>query len=359
MTRTLYKYEPDFAVAPGETLKEVLEDVGMSQAELATRTGLSPKHVNQVIQGHVGLTPDMAARLEPVVGVPARIWNSLESNYRDRLIRLEDRAAIDDLKEWLKVLPVHELKRRGVLPETRDIPTLAAAMRRFFGVASHTTWTDMWDVRAAAFRLSPTFEPDMGALASWVRLTEIEAHEIPCAPYDRERFTAALSEVRGATRKPPRQLGSWLQETCSDAGVAIVFIPEIKGARVSGAAYWLARRKPVIALSLRYRSDDHFWFSLFHEAGHILLHPRSEQFIDDGGTSNEAQEQEADRFAATQLIPEEHDGRLRTLRTLAEITSFAAELGIAPGIVVGRLQHDKAIPYRVGNDLKLRLEFSS
>lgn len=87
---TLYKYEPDFAVAPGETLKEVLEDLGMSQAELATRTGLSPKHVNQVIQGHVRLTPDMAARLEPVVGVPARIWNRLESNYRDLLTRPED-----------------------------------------------------------------------------------------------------------------------------------------------------------------------------------------------------------------------------------------------------------------------------
>lgn len=359
MTRTLYKHEPDFAVTPGVTLKEVLEDLGMSQAELATRTGLSPKHVNQVIQGHVALTPDMAARLEPVVGVPARIWNSLESNYRDQLIRLEDRAAIDDLKGWLKVLPVAELKKRGVLPETRDIPTLAASMRRFFGVASHTTWTDMWGVRAAAFRLSPTFEPDMGALASWVRLTEIEAHEVSCGPYDRERFAAALADVRAATRRPPRHLGPWLQKACSAAGVAIVFVPEIKGARVSGAAYWLARSKPVIALSLRYRSDDHFWFSLFHEAGHILLHPRSEQFIDDGGSSNEAQEQEADRFAATQLIPEEHEGRLRTLRTLAEIETFAAELDIAPGIVVGRLQHDRLIPYRVGNGLKLRLEFAS
>jgi HTH-type transcriptional regulator/antitoxin HigA len=359
MTRTLYKHEPDYAVPPGETLKELLEDLEMSQAELAARTGLSTKHVNQVVQGHVSLTPDMAARLEPVLGVPARIWNNLESNYRDQLIRLEDRAASSELSEWLKTLPVNELKKRGVLPDTRDVAALASATRRFFGVASHKAWTDMWSDRAAAFRLSPTFQPEMGALASWVRLTELEALQVDRGPYDRERFLGTLHAIRAATCEPPQDLGSWLQAKCADVGVAIVFVPEVKGARVSGAAFWHGRAKPVIALSLRYRSDDHFWFSLFHEAGHILLHPRSEQFIDDGGSSSAEQEQEADRFAATLLIPESYEQRLPSLRTLAEIKEFAKELGIAPGIVVGRLQHDRVIPFRVGNGLKRRLSFVS
>ena len=147
-----------------------------------------------------------------------------------------------------------------------------------------------------------------------------------------------------------------------------MFEPEIKGARVSGAAYWLAGR-PVIALSLRYRSDDQFWFSLFHEAGHILLHPRSERFIDSGkaghaapGTAAEAREaereNEANRFAATALIPEQFEDRLRNLGSLSEMETFASELDIAPGIVVGRLQFEGRLPYKVGNGLKRRITFS-
>ena len=90
MTRTLLKYQPDYAVPPGATLQEVLDEAGMTQAELAERTGLSAKHINQVIKGHASLTPQTAFRLEPVVGVPAKMWNSLEANYRDSLLRIQE-----------------------------------------------------------------------------------------------------------------------------------------------------------------------------------------------------------------------------------------------------------------------------
>ena len=368
MTGELISYEPDYAVPPGETLVEALEEAGLTQVELACRAELSAKHVNRLVKGHVALTPAVAVKLERVLGIPSQFWNAREANYQARLARLAERQATAEELTWLDCLPWRELRKRGYLSQSDDKATLVAAAKRFFGVATAAAWSDVWRQPAVSFRRSSAYEVDQGALASWVRITETHGLEAKCAPYDESKFRRALSEIRSATARPPEDVGQWLQHACASAGVAIVFEPEITGARVSGAAYWLAG-KPVIALSLRYRSDDQFWFSLFHEAGHILLHPRSERFIDSGkashadpGTAAEAREaereNEANRFAATALIPKQHEERLWDLRALAEIEDFAEELGIAPGIVVGRLQFEGRLPFKVGNGLKRRITFA-
>ena len=368
MAGELISHEPDYAVPPGETLVEALEEAGLTQVELACRAELSAKHVNRLAKGHVALTPAVAVKLERVLGIPSQFWIAREANYQARLARLAERQATAEELTWLDCLPWRELRKRDCLPQSDDKATLVAAAKRFFGVATAAAWSDVWSQPAVSFRRSSAYEVDQGALASWVRITETHALEAKCAAYDESKFRKTLSEIRSATAHPPEDIGDWLQHACASAGVAVVFEPEIKGARVSGAAYWLAG-KPVVALSLRYRSDDQFWFSLFHEAGHILLHPRSERFIDSGkaghaapGTAAEAREaereNEANRFAATALIPEQHEERLWNLRALAEIEAFAEELGIAPGIVVGRLQFEGKLPYQVGNGLKRRITFA-
>ena len=368
MNETLISYEPDYAVPPGETLLEAIEEAGLTQAELALRAGLSSKHVNRLAKGHVRLTPGVAVKLERVLGIPSQFWNAREANYQARLARLAERHATPEDLDWFERLPWRELRKRGHLPQSDDPAALIAEAKRFFGVASADAWRDVWNQPAASFRCALVHEVDQGALAAWLRITEIRAAEADCGEYDERRFREALAEVRSRTADPPANLGSWLQSACGAAGVAIVFEPEIKGARVSGAAYWLARQ-PVIALSLRYHRDDQFWFSLFHEAGHLLLHPRRGRFIDSGaatgavgGTDNSSvdfeSEAEADHFAATALIPEQHQDRLRKLRTLAEIRDFADDLGIAPGIVVGRLQFERRLSYKVGNGLKRPITFS-
>jgi HTH-type transcriptional regulator/antitoxin HigA len=115
-----------------------------------------------------------------------------------------------------------------------------------------------------------------------------------------------------------------------------------------------------VQLSLRYKTDDQFWFTLFHELAHVLLHGKKEVWIEDevpGDASVEDPlEQEANRFAAEVLIPRQHDRQLRTLRSLSAVRAFADELGLAPGIVVGRLHRDGIIRYEVGQHLKRRLE---
>lgn len=83
-----FSHLPDYAVAPGEHLDELLEMRGLSQAELAERTGLSPGYIKSLLKGLVPLTARAAELLEQVTGVPARFWNRLEANYRANLERL-------------------------------------------------------------------------------------------------------------------------------------------------------------------------------------------------------------------------------------------------------------------------------
>ncbi len=361
MDQELIDFEPDYAVPPGETLLEALEEAGLTQAELSRRAEISPKHTNRIIKGHAALTPDVALKLERVLGIPSRFWNALEANYRARLARLAERQPTNEDLAWLKELPWRELQRRAHLQPGDDEASLIAEAKRFFGVASASAWNEVWKSPAASFRQSSAHKVDHGALASWIRITEIQAANTDCALYTESGFRELLQRIRSKTASPPTDVGAWLRRVGSAVGVAMVVEPEIKGARVSGAAYWHTG-KPVIALSLRYRSDDQFWFSLFHEAGHILLHPRRGRFIDLGIASNSGQvsdshanarfELEANRFAASTLIPEEHQERLGRLKTLNEIRHFADEIGIAAGIVVGRLQFEGQLPHNVGNGLK-------
>jgi len=88
MTETRYTYEPDYAVAPGETLQETIDALGIDKRELAARSGLSVKHINRIINGIGTISHDTEIRLERVTGVPARMWHNLESNYRKQLSRI-------------------------------------------------------------------------------------------------------------------------------------------------------------------------------------------------------------------------------------------------------------------------------
>jgi HTH-type transcriptional regulator / antitoxin HigA len=359
LATTDLRYDPDHAVPPGHTLRDTLEKLGMTQTDLAARTGFSVKHINQIIKGGAPITSETALDLEKITGVPARVWNNLESAYRDRLARLEDRQALANDVEWLKTLPVKELIKRGKLPNTKDTGALLQEACRFFAVANREGWERVWRRPLAAFRRSPSFESDIGAVASWLRLGELEAAEVECEAYDAKRFKAAIAEIRGLTIRDPEDWQPRVVKLCAQAGVAVVFVPEIKGTRASGAAHWLTPTKAVIQLSLRHKSDDHLWFSFFHEAGHILLHSKKQTFVSGEITDESADlEEEANAFAAQTLIPRRYDSRLVTLTTAADIIEFADEVGIAPGIVVGRLQKAGHLDWSQCNHLKKRLRFA-
>ena len=146
---------------------------------------------------------------------------------------------------------------------------------------------------------------------------------------------------------------------CATAGVALTLVPEIKGAPVSGATEWLTPEKALIALSLRYKSDDQFWFSFFHEAGHILKGSKKAKYIDASGDKEDAGEREANAFAGNFLIPPREAGQLDKLWSKKSVVAFARSIGVAPGIVVGRLQREGIVPYSNLNGLKRKLKWVS
>jgi Zn-dependent peptidase ImmA (M78 family) len=194
-------------------------------------------------------------------------------------------------------------------------------------------------------------------MAAWLRLCEIEAQKVACEPFDKAKFRAAAQSIRSLTVEEPKAFVPELLARCAGAGVAVVLVPEIKGAPVAGAAKWLTPEKAMIGLNLRGKTNDRFWFTFFHEAGHVLNDSKKEIFID-MEYERDPRETRANQFAANLLIPAQCDDELRSLTTYAAAEAFARKIGIGPGIVVGRLQREGIIKHSQFNGLKQRLEWT-
>lgn len=354
------EYMPDVVSPPGETLVDILEERGMTQAELSERTGRPKKMINEIIKGKAPITPTTALQLERVLGTPASFWNNRERNYRENLARQAERNSLQGQLDWLNQFPVKAMVELGWLPEVKEPVEMFRMVLNFFGIASPVQWQEIWRKPSVAFRKSPAFESDPFAVSAWIRRGEIEAQQIDCHPYDASRFRSALASVRSLTAQLPENFQEETVRLCAEAGVAVVFVPQLPKARISGVTRWLTPDKAMIQVSLRYKTDDQLWFSFFHEAGHILKHGKRDIFIEGNGMDGE-KEEEADRFAADFLIPPAEYRRFTSRKTYyskAEIATFAKKLGIAPGIVVGRLQHDEKIPMQNANGLKRRLAWA-
>ena len=201
-------------------------------------------------------------------------------------------------------------------------------------------------------------EIDILREAMGVDVYPIEAEAQDCAVYNGSRFRKATQQIRGLTRE---DLGEALQraaELCNQAGVAVALVPPLPKTALSGAAWWLSPKKAVIQLSARHKSDDHLWFSFFHEAAHILLHSKKNVFVDEVAGNGTDIEEEANRWAARTLVPPREWGRFvaTSPRRKLAVQAFADQQGIAPGIVVGMLQHEGVIPWSHLNGLKVKLE---
>jgi len=354
MARKRYVYEPDYAVPPGDTLLETIECLNISQAELAERTGRPTKTLNGIIKGKVAITAETAIQLERVLGVDAGFWLKLESNYQEAVARIKEKEALQTELEWLKSIPIKEMIAYKWIPASKDSIELIRSALQFFGVASVSAWKNHWANPEVSYRKSLCFESNPGSLTAWLRKGEITAQALSCGPYNRAKFLEALKEIRTLTREDPGVFVPRMISLCAEAGVALVFVRELPKCPVSGAARWLSPDKAVIQLTLRHRFDDHFWFSFFHEAGHILNPRKRDIFVDSDADPNTAEEEEANRLARNSLIPDAAYRVLLQSRPISrkKVISFAEQQKIAPGIVVGRLQHDKVIEYKHLNNLK-------
>lgn len=360
MSNQLYKFEPDYAVYPGQVLEQTLQAQNLSQKELAERTGLSQKTVSQIITGKNPVTAETALGLENVLGISAEVWTGLDADYRLFQARQHAESELDQAVDWAKQFPLAELAKRRYIPSTKENRHKVKALLKLFRVKSPQAWMRRYGNMTVAFRKSATFSSNYYSVVTWLRLAEIEAQKISTPPYSRSQFQANLAEIRKLTHTSPKIFQPKMKELCRQAGVALVFVPELPKTHLSGATQWLRPDKAMIALSLRYKTDDHFWFTFFHEAAHIIKHQKKDVYIDEAGQMPTSQEKDANAYAANLLIRADDYRRFINRRPMSrrQVKEFAQQVAIAPGIVVGRLQHDGIIKFSWLNDLKAKLQLT-
>lgn len=353
-------YEPDYAVPPGWILEEMLETNEISHAEFARRCGRSPKLMSEIIAGKAPVEPETAIQFERVLGMDASVWLNLEANYRLHLAKEAETAGLEEAVEWAKQFPVTALINFNVFEKPLNDVELVQKLLTFFGVAGVDAWQRRYMSAAISYRHSPTFKSSPEALTTWLRLGELQADQQDCEDYDRRKFLEALEEIRTLTTLTAEEFLPRLQTHCNETGVALVLVPYLPKTALSGAARWLTPRKALIQQSLRFRSNDHFWFTFFHEAAHILLHSKKDVFVDEGTWDGNELEDEANAWSANFLVPKREWENFVALtpRSESAVREFAKKQGIAPGIIVGMLQHRGVLPWKNLNGLKQRYRWT-
>ena len=347
------EFRPDWASAPGDTIADILRERHLRVDEFARRIEQPQEYASDLLQGRATITVAVARRLEQVLGASVEFWVSRDFQYREDVARL---SGAD--KEWLDELPVGDMiKFRWLTPTPRPAEEVAACLR-FFDVPSVSEWQRRYAdlLEMVAFRISPSLDSRPAAVTAWLRQGEIEGGAIACSPWDPRGLEESLKRIRPLTReRDPKRFIPRLQELCARCGVAVTLVRAPNGCPASGATRFLSSTKALLMLSFRYLSDDQFWFSFFHEAGHLLLHGENGFFLEGGHAPPTRQEQEANGFAESILVPPDlREAMLRLPLNGREVIRFARRVGISPGVIVGQLQFRGRFTHRQLNNLKRR-----
>jgi addiction module HigA family antidote len=354
------EYRPRIVSPPGDTLQELLDEMNLSQAEFAERTGHSQKTINEIIKGKAPISQETALNFEKVLGTSATFWNTREQHYREYLTSLQEQKRLENSANWLLELPIKELQKRGCIPVTKDKVALIKSLLSFFAVANELQWRVHWNNVQANFRASASVAKNLGAVAAWLRIGEKEGNKIECKPYNEEIFLSSIQKIRSSILVDP----NWellIRNSCSEAGVAVVFVKSITGTGLYGCARWLSPEKALIQLSMRGKRDDQFWFTFFHETTHILKHKKKALYLEDADQQDEEnfEEKEANEYARNILIPIKEWDEFINGRVLdaSAISFFAEQQKLTRGIIVGRLQREKRIAYNKYQNLKMVIDF--
>jgi HTH-type transcriptional regulator / antitoxin HigA len=352
-------WNPDYAVPPGEILAEHLEARGWTQAELARRCGKSTKLISEIISGKNPIEPDTTLALERVLGMKAEIWNGIEADWRLFKARQADRQRAERHAAWVRSFPLASLKKRRIMTEIKNISIARNELLAFLGVASEDVFAARWKASAVAYRQSKTLVSSPESLSVWLRLGECKAEQTTGSAFNADRLISILPHLKELTMSDPSHYVAAAKDLCLSAGVVLTIVAPLEKTHLSGAAYRLADGRGVAQLSLRHKTNDHFWFTLFHELGHLALHKRTTVFVDDERTGERSPdiEREADEFAEERLV-----GRARFRdfcdtcpRSKAAVEAFSQSVGVHPGVIVGMLQHKGVIPWSHLNGFKQNL----
>jgi HTH-type transcriptional regulator / antitoxin HigA len=354
-------FQPDWFSKPGDTLLTLMEQRELTSESLALKIGCTNAVVRSLIAGTVAVDANLAVALSKHVGGTPKFWQARQEKYQGALSRAAAAVPKQTGADWVKRFPHAELAKNGWIEYTRDRNELIKAYLAYFGVNDPTEWEERYAdfLKLTAFRTSPTFQSKVAPLSAWLRRGEIEAAQLLCGTWDPEALRKRLHEIRVLCKaKNPGYFLPRIRKICAEVGIAVVFIRAPSGCAASGATRFVSRNKAMVVLSFRYLSDDHFWFTFFHEIAHLLFHNASLTFIDGEESLSNKMEEEANEFSARILIPEDRREELMDLKPQREsIIRFAVSIGVSAGVVVGQLQHHNIIERNQMNGLKRRFNW--
>lgn len=347
----------EYVIAPGETIQELLETNYMTQLDLADKTGINKKTINEIIKGKAPITISTALKLEYVFNIPASFWNNLESNYREALERKKDIELIDKEIDYLKDIPYNEMAKRNwdYLEITNDSVEKVINLRKFFSVASLSFDTEL--KRKLAFRKRDNENFSLISLYCWLRYGEIQSNKISYPKFNIELLKEKVLDIRLLATDSFLNNINKIKDILKECGVSLIYEAHLPKTYVNGVSYKITCDKAIIMLSDKGKRDDILWFTLFHEIAHLIKHSKKEVFIDLENTSKDTLEIEADNYSRNILIPDNVYNDFINNQFISEqtIIEFSEKNNILPGIVVGRLQKDNIIPWNKFNNLIVRL----
>jgi plasmid maintenance system antidote protein VapI len=330
-------FNPNWASMPGDTIANILNERQLSLLDFSKMMESSLTDINNLLHGYISINEPIAKKLNKCIGGSTEFWLRREEQYRSDIRRLGDA----EKKKWIGELPIADMIKLKWIPKNADT---AESLLKYFAVPDVWTWRKRYSDMFAfiSFRKSSKILSTPGSLLTWLRQGEIQADEMECENWDREKFFALLPQLKRLTRlKDPKAFLPKLRSECAKCGVAIAIAPTPTGCAASGLAKFITPQKALILLSFRYKSDDQFWFTFFHEAGHLILHGEGKIFIEEDKPQAETmkEEGEANRFAEEILIPSEIRNELmRTPITERSLKTYANKANISLGILVGQLQ---------------------
>lgn len=354
-------FRPDYAIHPGMLLEQELEHRELSQADFARRIARTPKLVSEIISGKNPIEPETAIQFERVLGIGADVWLRMEADFRLYQARAAEKEELSTSEQWLSLFPVKDLVSWNLIRKSGTTAQRAHDLLALFGVASPAAFEQRYKNVQVFYRRSVRMQASRTSLLTWLRYGEVLASTNEVGTYDKAKFQKALLEIRSLTNEKIQDFGPKIEKLCGRSGVAFVLIPPLPKSCLSGAAYWSGGKTPVIQQSLRHKTNDHFWFTFFHEAAHILLHNPKALYADDESGKSNGVEKQANDYATEILVGNKELAAFIAKKptNAEEVKQFASSRGIHPGIVVGMLQYHEVISWSQLNNLKAKFQWGS
>lgn len=353
---------PEWVSPPGDTIISILEQRELSIAEFAQQVGVSEAAAQQVIDGKRAIDRDFARRLASTLGATERFWIAREHDYRAAVSPPEN-MRVDSITQLMTKLPIKDMQAFGWIEAAQSNEARISACLEFFGVSTFAQWQGKYEnaFQEAAYRRSTVHRSCEIATTAWLRQGEIETQREKVATWDSSILAKQVDHLRRLTWfKSPALFLPKIKNLLAEAGVKFTIVRAPKGCTASGAVRILPDDTPHIQLSFRFLADDQFWFSLFHEISHLFLHFDLMPILESPDKAESEIEREADEYAGDIIVPVEFKEELYSLPpSRFPIIAFAKKVGVAPGLIVGRLQHDGLMRYNQMQHVKRRFSWAN